>query len=313
MKKTAFIFPGQGSQTIGMGLELYREYEIVRELFDMAEEITKINLSALCFNGPIEKLTETINLQPALTAINLAYFSILEKEGVDFDITAGHSLGEYSALHASGVISKESAFHLVNKRAALMHRESKKHEGAMSAVINLSSETLNNLIRENEGDNPGVCIANHNAKNQIVISGTPSAVKRISKHVKNAGGRAIPLKVSGAWHSHLMKGAEEEFREFLNATEFREPRKPLVFNVSADISDNTETIRENMLNQLCSPVRWVASVDKMTEGGIENFVEIGPGKVLAGLVKKIVPKDRPHKIININCIKNLEIFLKDVI
>lgn len=313
MNKTAFLFPGQGSQAIGMGQEIHGDYEVVRELFDMAEEISKINLTRLCFNGPAEELTETVNLQPAITLINLAYYAILKKEGADFDITAGHSLGEYSALSAAGIISTETAFELVNKRGALMHRESKKYEGAMSAVINLSAETLEKLILDSEGENAEVCIANHNAETQIVISGTPSAVKRVSKQVKGAGGRAIPLKVSGAWHSPLMRGAEDEFRDFLSSAEFKAPLKPVVFNVSAETTEDTALIKTNMVNQLCSPVRWYDSVNRLIEEGVENFVEIGPGKVLSGLVKKIAPKDSKYNLFNVNDIKSLEFFLKNVI
>lgn len=313
MRKTAFLFPGQGSQSVGMGQELYNEYEVARELFDMAEEISKINLSKLCFNGPIEKLTETINLQPAITLINLAYFAILKKEGAGFDMTAGHSLGEYSALSASGITSDEATLQLVNKRGFLMQREAKKHEGAMSAVINLNAEMLQALILESEGEKAEVCIANHNTETQIVISGASQAVQRVSKIVKNAGGRAIPLKVSGAWHSSLMRGAEDEFNEFLSSAELHSPEKPLVFNVSANSADTITLIRKNMIDQLCSPVRWYDSINKMIEEGVENFVEIGPGKVLSGLAKKIAPKDHKYNFFNVNSIKSLEIFLKNVI
>ncbi len=313
MNKTAFLYPGQGSQTVGMGQEIYNDYEIVRELFDMAEEISRINLTKLCFNGPAEQLTETINLQPAITLVNLAYFSILKKEGATFDLSAGHSLGEYSALTTAEIISDETAFQLVNKRGRLMHKEATKYDGAMSAVIKLNAENIQKIILESEGDNPSVCIANHNTEGQIVISGSSAAVKRLSKAIKASGGRAIPLKVSGAWHSPLMKGAEDEFKEFLSSAKFNTPVKPVVFNVSADIEDDTEQIKNNMVQQLCSPVRWYDSVNKMIENGIENFVEIGPGNVLSGLVKKIVPNDKKYFFFNINDIKSLEFFLKSVI
>lgn len=313
MNKTAFLFPGQGAQTVGMGQEIYNDYEIVRELFDMAEEISRINLTKLCFNGPAEQLTETVNLQPAITLVNLAYFSILKDEGATFDIAAGHSLGEYSALTAAEIISYETAFQLVNKRGRLMHKEAKKYDGAMSAVIKLNAENIQKIILDSEGENPSVCIANQNTENQIVISGSSAAVKRLSKPIKASGGRAIPLKVSGAWHSPLMKGAEDEFKEFLSSAEFNTPVKPVIFNVSADVENNTELIKSNMVKQLCSPVRWYDSVNKMLEEGVENFVEIGPGNVLSGLVKKIVPNDKEYNFFNINDIKSLEFFLKNVI
>jgi len=313
LNKTAFLFPGQGSQTIGMGQEIYNDYEIVRELFDMAEDISRINLSRLCFNGPAEELTKTVNLQPAITLINLAYFSILKKEGATFDLSAGHSLGEYSALTASEIISNETAFQLVNKRGLLMHKEATKYDGAMSAVINLNAENIQKLILESEGETPSVCIANHNTESQVVISGSSAALKRLSKAIKASGGRAIPLKVSGAWHSPLMKGAEDEFKEFLASAEFSTPAKPVVFNVSANIEDDAKQIKNNMVQQLCNPVRWYDSVNKMIEEGTRNFVEIGPGKVLSGLVKKIVPNDKEYFFFNVNDIKSLEFFLKNVI
>ncbi len=311
MKNTAFLFPGQGSQKVGMAADLYNDNERVRELFDMAEEITKTNLSTLCFKGPIETLTETVNLQPAMTVVNLSWLAMLQQEGVNFTITAGHSLGEYSALTAAGVISNETAFRLVHKRATLMHRESKKQEGAMSAVINLNADTLQRLINETEGKSPGVCMANHNAETQIVISGLPSAVQRISALAKKSGGMAIPLKVSGAWHSPLMKGAEDEFREFISDVSFQAPEKEIIFNVSANSEVDPVTMKNNMVDQLCSPVKWYESVTTMIDRGIERFIEIGPGTVLSGLVKKTVPKDGSQKVFNVNSIKNLEKFLKD--
>jgi len=310
LKKTAILFPGQGSQKVGMASELYKEYEIVREIFDMAEEITKTNLSGLCFNGPIETLTQTVNLQPAITTVNLSYFSILKKEGITFDITAGHSLGEYSALTAAGVITAETALRLVNKRGSLMHSESLKQEGAMSAIINIDAKQLQSLITENEGSTPDVCIANHNTEAQIVISGTPSAVKRISKIVKKSGGMAIALKVSGAWHSPLMKGVEAEFKEFLSDADFSIPDKQIIFNVSADLADDTKIMKRNMVDQLCSPVRWYDTISRMLKDDVHNYIEVGPGNVLSGLVKKVTPDDYPGKVFSVNSIKNLELFLK---
>ena len=310
MKKTAILFPGQGSQKVGMARELYEEYEIVRELFDMAEEISKTNLSSLCFNGPGDKLMQTVNLQPAITTVNLSYLAVLKKEGLSFDFTAGHSLGEYSALSAAGIISAETALRLVNKRGSLMHAESQKLEGAMSAILNINAEKLENLILESEGEAPGACIANHNTEAQIVISGIPGAVQRISKLAKKSGGMAIPLKVSGAWHSPLMKGAESEFREFLLDAVFNTPTQQIIFNVSADLADDTVTMKKNMVAQLCSPVRWYDTINRMIREEVHEFIEIGPGNVLSGLVKKIIPEDYSGKVFSVNSIKNLEFFLK---
>ena len=232
MKKIAFLFPGQGSQSVGMGLDFYQEYDGVREIFDMAEEITKINISKLCFKGPFEELTQTVNLQPAVTVVNLACFFAIENR-VGPDICAGHSLGEYSALHASGIISKEDTIRLVFKRGELMHREATRYQGAMHAIIGLPIHTVQELVAEVQQQGI-VAVANHNTEQQIVITGAPDMVKKVSVLVSSQGAKAIPLKVSGAWHSELIKGAQDEFREVIESIHFNPPEIPVVFNVTAD-------------------------------------------------------------------------------
>ena len=197
MKKTAFLFPGQGSQAVGMGLDFYQEYDIVRELFDMVDEITKINISQLCLKGPFDDLTETINLQPAITVVNLACLAAIEKENIKPDISAGHSLGEYSAMCASGIVSKEDTFRLVFKRGELMHRESTKHKGAMYAIIGLGINAVEELVANVQQDGI-VAVANHNTEQQIVVTGAPDPVKKVSALASSQGAKAIPLKVSGA-------------------------------------------------------------------------------------------------------------------
>ena len=179
MKNTAFLFPGQGSQAVGMGKDFYQEYEVVRELFDMAEEIAKINLSRLCFKGPIEDLTMTVNLQPAITVVNLACLTAIEKEGITPDVSAGHSLGEYSALSSSKIVSKEDAFRLVFKRGSLMHRESTTHKGSMHAIIGLPIEAVRELV-ETVQKGRVVSVANHNTAQQVVITGSPDPVTEVS-------------------------------------------------------------------------------------------------------------------------------------
>ncbi|HUV51181.1 MAG TPA: ACP S-malonyltransferase [Anaerolineae bacterium] len=311
VKKTAFLFPGQGSQSIGMGLELYQEYDFVREVFDMAEEITKIHLSRLCFNGPMEDLTQTVNLQPAVTAVNLACLAAVKKEGVKADITAGHSLGEYSALYASGAVSKEDVCSLVLKRGELMHRESTRHKGAMHAIIGLSIDAVDKLVKEVRAEGV-VAVANHNTAYQIVITGAPAQVEKVSSLASLQGAKTIPLKVSGAWHSELIKGAEDEFKGFLETVPFNAPEIPIVHNVTADFAMNSDEIKEVMAKQFCSPVRWYDSMRRLMDEKVEIFAEIGPGKVLAGLLKKILPENYPCKIYNINNMKTLEAFLKEI-
>ncbi len=310
MKKTAFLFPGQGSQSVGMGLDFYQEYDSVREIFDMAEEITKINISKLCFQGPFDELTQTVNLQPAVTAVNLACFFAIEKQVGKPDICAGHSLGEYSALHASDITSKEDTIRLVFKRGELMHREATRYQGAMHAIIGLPITTVQELVAEVQQQGI-VAVANHNTEQQIVITGVPDMVEKVSALVSSRGAKAIPLKVSGAWHSELIKGAQDEFRDVIESMHFNPPDRPVVFNVTADYAEDPNEIKSIMARQLCSPVKWYDSVCKLMAKNVEVFVEVGPGKVLTGLIKKILPKDYPGKIYTVNSMKELERFLKE--
>jgi len=311
LKKTVFLFPGQGSQKVGMGQDLYQEYDFVREVFDMAEEIAKINISRLCFTGPMEDLTMTVNLQPAVTAVNLACLAAIEKEGVQPDLAAGHSLGEYSALCASGIISTQDTLQLVLKRGRLMHREATQHQGAMHAIIGLPIDVVEQLVAEVQKEGV-VAVANHNAELQIVITGAPDAVAKVAALAAAQGARAIPLKVSGAWHSELIAGAEEGFKDFLNDFTFAAPARPILLNVTGDFADDPAEIRSLMGRQLCNPVKWYDAMCKLTDGNVENFVEVGPGKVLAGLLKKILPKDYPHTIYNVSDMKSLEKFFHAV-
>lgn len=310
MKKTAFLFPGQGSQSIGMGLDFHQEYDFVREIFDMAEEITHINLSKLCFKGPMEDLIMTVNLQPAVTAVNLACLAAIEKEDLKADFCAGHSLGEYSALCAAGAISKEDTVKLVFKRGELMHRESTKYKGAMHAVVGLPIEDVEALVAEVQKDGL-VSVANHNAEKQIVITGAPDSVNRVSSLAVEKGSKSIPLKVSGAWHSELIRGAQDEFRNFLEGFSFNSPDSAIVFNVTADTENNPDEIKSIMARQLCSPVKWYDSMNKLIEEKVEVFVEIGPARVLTGLLKKILPGDYQGNVYNVSNMKQLEKFLNE--
>jgi [acyl-carrier-protein] S-malonyltransferase len=310
MSKTAFLFPGQGSQSVGMGQEFYQEYDVVREIFDMAEETIKMGIANLCFKGPMEELTQTVNLQPAVTTVNLACLAVLQKEGITHDFSAGHSLGEYSALKAAGVISAEDTIKLVHKRGDLMHRESTRYKGAMHAIVGLPIAEVETLVAEVQAHGV-VSVANHNSELQIVITGSPEPVENVSALAAQKGAKAIPLKVSGAWHSELIKGAEQEFKDVLAQIDFNPPEKSIVFNVSADISSEADEIKDIMGQQLCSPVKWFDSMIKLIDEKMEIFVEVGPGRVLAGLLKKILPADYPAKVYNVASMKQLEKFMNE--
>jgi [acyl-carrier-protein] S-malonyltransferase len=293
-----------------MGEEFYREYDTVRELFDMTEEITRINISKLCFKGPMDELTMTVNLQPALTAVNLGCLAAIEKEYDAYRWCAGHSLGEYCALNAAGVISKEDTARLVFNRGELMHRDATRHQGVMHAIVGLPIEEVSELVAEGQKDGV-VSVANHNTELQIVITGAEEPVARVSALASAKGAKSIPLKVSGAWHSGLIKDAQDEFKEILETVSFNSPQKSVVLNVTAGSSDNPSEIKEIMGRQLCSPVRWYDAMNQLIEEGVERFVEVGPGRVLAGLLKKSLPQNHPAKIYNVGNMKQLEKFLKD--
>ena len=311
MTKIAFLFPGQGSQKVGMGSDFYNEYSSVRELFDMAEETVKLNLSRLCFQGPMETLTETVNLQPALTAVNLAVLDAVVQAGVQAQVTAGHSLGEYSALAAAQSITRADAFAMVMKRGELMHRESLRNIGAMHAIVGLEIEGIRAILPQVR-EKGTVSIANHNMRQQIVITGSPAAVEAAAEMARAQGARAVPLKVSGAWHSELIRGAENDFENYLQALTFNTPAIPVIHNVSADVLDDPKEIRNVMVQQLCSPVRWYDTMCRLMDDEVEVFVEVGPGKVLNGLLRKTLPKEYPAKLYAVNDLKSLELFLNDL-
>ena len=310
MKKIAFLFPGQGSQKIGMGKDLYSEHADIRELFAAAEEASGLPISNLCFEGPMEVLTETINLQPAVTVVNLACLAAIQKAGIQPSVCAGHSLGEYGALYAAGVVSAPDCIRLVHKRGELMHREAARLKGAMTAVIGLTIDQVKDVV-DRAARNGIVAVANHNSAEQIVITGEPEAVKAASQLAAEQGARAIPLKVSGAWHSPLIQGAEEDFKAFLDIVDFQPPACPVIHNVTADVENDPVLVKTLMARQLCSPVRWYDTMVRMADEDVDVYVEIGPGRVLTGLLKKYLPIDHPADIYNVYDLESLDRFLRE--
>jgi len=311
MKKIAFLFPGQGSQFVGMGKDIHDRFDYVREIFDMAGEICKRNIARLCFNGPMEDLTQTVNLQPAITAVNLAFAQVLSRNGVAAQWCAGHSLGEFAALVAAGVIDPAGALALVNQRGRLMHEAALRHQGAMSAIVGLTIDLVEQIVA-GVGDRGTLAVANHNSATQIVITGTPEAVAAAGEKARAAGAKAIALKVSGAWHSPLIASAREPFAAFLGTIGFVRPRAEVIFNVTGAGEDDPDKIRRLMADQLCCPVRWHDAMCRLLETEAEVFAEVGPGKVLAGLLKKTVSRDRPCTILTVGAMAELDLFFKSL-
>ncbi|OAG27837.1 ACP S-malonyltransferase [Thermodesulfatator autotrophicus] len=283
-----FMFPGQGSQYVGMGKAAYESSAEAKRVFEIAEKITGLPIRKLCFEGPLEELTRTLNLQPALTAVNLAIYEALQEKNFFPDIVCGHSLGEYSALYAAGIVSLEDVFRLVLKRGELMEREAERNPGEMYAVIGLSREKLEELLLKAQTKGT-VTLANHNTPVQIVITGEKEAASYAAFLAKEAGARVVKLKVSGAYHSPLMAQAARDFKAFLREIPFNPPQRIFFSNVSAKREDDPKKIKELMGEQIESPVRWVEEIENIFAAGGREFVEVGPKTVLTGLVKKILP------------------------
>ena len=294
-----------------MGQDLFEAFDEVKKIFAAADEASGLPITRLCFEGPMETLTETVNLQPAITAVNLACLAAVAQKGIKPQLCAGHSLGEYSALYAAGVVSASDCIKLVYKRGQLMQREADRHKGAMSAIVGMPIDQLTPIV-EAAARTGVVAVANHNSAEQIVITGAPDRVLAAGETAAAQGARAIPLKVSGAWHSPLIKGAEADFKAFLDGVKFHAPACPVIQNVTADAAEEPDQIKALMAAQLCSPVRWYDSVLKMAAANVEVFVEIGPGKVLTGLLKKILPTDNNAQLFNVYDLKTLEKFLDAV-
>ncbi len=285
MKKIAFIFPGQGAQAVGMGKDIYETYESAKTVYETADEVLGKSISNICFNGPEEDLKLTINTQPAIVTTSIALLEALKSElSITPDYTAGHSLGEYCAMYTAGVMSLENTFKLIQKRAELMGQTK---GGAMAAVLNATDEQLKAGLEE--GSKVGyVDVANYNSPVQVVITGDENAVKAASDYMlANGVRRVVPLAVSGAFHSKYMENAGEEFEKYLADFELNNAKLPVITNVDANETLMADEFKSKMPKQISSSVHWTQTIQKMIENGVDTFVEIGPGKVLAGLNKKI--------------------------
>ena len=302
------IFPGQGSQIVGMAKEFYENFAYVREYFKKADEILNKNLTDIIFDGPREDLNQTENTQPAIFLVSYSIFKIIEKE-TDFKLNnakffAGHSLGEYSALCCAGSISFDETIKLLKLRGLSMQNAVPRGQGGMIAILGLNIEELNNILNKNL--NKFICyVANDNSVGQIVVSGLINSIILLSEELKKKNIKFIKLPVSAPFHSPLMSKSTKEMREEILNTQFKNPRVSIVSNVTAKPVNNYEEIRNLLIDQIEKPVRWRESVINMIGLDTERFIEIGPGKVLSGLIKRIDRKVKLNQVNNLNDVKNL--------
>lgn len=301
MNKIAFVFPGQGSQSVGMGSDVYNNFDVAKNVFDCADKTLNRSISKICFEGPEEELKKTVNTQPAILTVSIALLEVLKSQtGLTPSFVAGHSLGEYAALYEAGVLSMTDAFSLIQKRAEAMD---KVHGGKMAAVLGLSDEKVKEIL---DSVNSGyVDAANYNCIGQVVITGEEKAIEDASKLLIEAGAkRVIPLAVSGAFHSKLMKGASEEYEKSIENYTINDAKIPVVTNVDAQIT--TSNFKRKMIEQIYSPVYWTQSVLKMIDEGVDTFIEIGNGKVLTGLIKKINKEVKTFNLYNCETLETIK-------
>ncbi|MDD5093359.1 MAG: ACP S-malonyltransferase [Dehalococcoidia bacterium] len=300
MNRIAFVFPGQGSQKVGMGVDLVNQSPAARRIFEEADDALGFSISKLCFDGPEEKLRQTINTQPAVMTASLAFLQAAFGNGhhIQPAFVAGHSLGEFTALVAAGVLSFSEGIRLVQERARLMQEAGENRPGGMAAIIGLDLVTLEEVCQET-----GTQIANLNCPEQIAISGTHNGLAWAMDLAKARGAkRVIRLEVGGAFHSYLMKPAAKGLAKAVSQFEFHQAAIPIVANTTAEPKSTAKEMREEIVNQVCGCVRWQSSIEYMISSGVDTFIEIGPGQVLTGLIKRINSEVR---VININDVASI--------
>lgn len=293
-KKIAFVFPGQGAQAVGMGKDLYENFESAKSVFDTADKVLEKNVTSLCFDGPEEDLKQTVNTQPSIVTMSIAALEALKSElNITPTFTAGHSLGEYCAMYASGVMDLETTLKAIQKRADLMGQVK---GGAMAAILNAPAESLEKALKE--ASSVGyVDVANYNSPAQVVITGDEAAVAKAGELLLEAGARrVVPLAVSGAFHSKFLEDAGKEFAAFVSDLDISSASIPVVTNVDAAATIAANDFKNKMPRQIYSSVHWTQTIENMIENGVNTFVEIGPGKVLSGLIKKINPETITYNI-----------------
>ncbi|OUO81258.1 [acyl-carrier-protein] S-malonyltransferase [Blautia sp. An249] len=302
MSKIAFVFPGQGAQYVGMGKDFYEQIPVCKEIIDTASQVTGLDIPALCFEEN-ENLNITEYTQIAMVSVEMAITAALKERGITAQVHGGLSLGEYAALAASGVMSSEDVFKVVRQRGIYM-QEAVPTGGAMAAVLGLDASVIEEVLEKTEGI---VSIANYNCPGQIVITGESKAVEAASAQLKEAGARrVVPLNVSGPFHSQMLKPAGEKLRKVLDEAEIRDFTIPYVTNVTAEYVTEKEEVKDLLVSQISSSVRWQQCVEKMIAEGVDTFIEIGPGRTLSGFLRKISRQVTSLNVEKVEDLKKLE-------